>query len=460
MIEGSGVKSTVPFFAALWAGCVFALMAVAQEKGSLPELTADDCLRGCVTREIPVFKQGEEIVFRVELAGFTGRDTAGFILKWERTGDDGRKETGETGIAKPFVYSTSLGCSGFVRFLGKLVDAKGEPVKRHTPRGGWQPIECDLGAGVDILAIRQAVKPPTDLDAFWRRRKENLKRVPIKDVESVRIGGNDKVELFVVKCPCAGGMPVTGFLTVPAAAASGRKFPAHLSFHGYGASWARGAWDKPDLGKARADRLNFAVSAHGFDLMKDAKYYADLRRAAGSNGHDYGFDPEQNSDPEKTYYSGMAYRVMRALEYVKTRPEWNGKDLCVAGGSMGGMQAVWAAAMDHDVNGCNVSIPWNCDIGGTETGRNRGDWYVKWTPALGYYDTASMATLIPATCRTTVPMAGLGDYICPPTGVMAFYNNLKCPKALSFRQNARHGDCLQPSPVQSFRITGEDITAK
>jgi len=443
-----------------WAAMILtaASMAVAQDGGKqLRELTEKDCLRGFTTKEIPVYKPGEEILFQVELGGFAHYDTTGFRLKWERTGDDGRKETGETAIGKPFVYRTSLGRPGFVRFLGKLVDGRGNPVKRRAPWGSFQPIECDLGAGVDILEIRQAVKPPADFDVFWQGRKAKLKRVPFLSAGLVRIEGNERAELFTVKCPCAGGKPVTGFLTVPVACAQGKKFPALVSFYGYNASWTRDAWGKPDLAKAKADCLHFAVSAHGFDLMKNAEYYSGLRKAAESNGHGYGFDPVQNSDPEKTYYCGMTYRVMRALEYIKTRPEWNGKELKVTGGSMGGMQSVWAAALDPGVTDCEIYIPWNCDIGGTELGRNRGDWHVKWVPALGYYDTASMATRVPESCDVTVTMAGLGDYICPPAGVMAFYNNLKCKKTIAFRQNTRHGGYLQPGPVEAFRITGESI---
>ena len=49
-----------------------------------------------------------------------------------------------------------------------------------------------------------------------------------------------------------------------------------------------------------------------------------------------------------------------------------------------------------------------------------------------------MARRIPATCRVVVPDAGLGDYVCPPSGVMAFYNALACPKEITFLQGATH----------------------
>ena len=230
-----------------------------------------------------------------------------------------------------------------------------------------------------------------------------------------------------------------------------------LSFFGYGQSWSKGVTAAPTDKNLSWTEVELRVSAHGFELMKDAAYYKALRKASGSNGCDVGFDPVQNADPETSYFAGMTYRVMRALEFAKTLPEWNGKDLEVAGGSMGGLQSIWAAALDHDVTSCSASIPWNCDIGGTEKGRNRGTWYVKWVPALGYYDTCSMAPRIPKSCRLVVTMAGLGDYICPPTGVMAFYNSVTAPKEMTFVQNAQHGNRLEPCP-QKFRLDGDRVT--
>ena len=428
------------FAAVLMAGTAFAL-------------TEKDCITGRTDKDIPIYKPGEEMIFTVKLRGdFEGVDRSKLTFKWERTGDDGKKESGVAPADRPFVYRTSLDRAGFVRLYADLMSDGTNKVMRDTSRGRKQPVYCDLGAGVDVFDIRPAVAEPKDFDAFWTKHKENLKTVPIRDVELVKVDENAAVTLYTVKCPCYGGKPVTAFLTIPVAAKEGKKFPLVLGFHGYGASWTKGAWGKPDISKQKSDHIHLSVSAHGFDLMKDEKYYNDLRKAAMSNGKSYAFDPIQNSDPETAYFCGMSYRVMRALEYAKTRPEWNGKNLKVVGGSMGGMQSIWAAALDHDVTECEPSIPWNCDVGGTELGRNRGTWYIRWVPALGYYDTCNLAKRIPKTCKVNVSWAGLGDYICPPTGVFAMYNSLTCPKRGTFAQNTEHGNTLEPAPRQMFRV--------
>ena len=58
-------------------------------------------------------------------------------------------------------------------------------------------------------------------------------------------------------------------------------------------------------------------------------------------------------------------RVLRALEYLKTRPEWDGKNLGVNGGSQGALQATWGAALDPDVTEANVYINWCCNLAGS-----------------------------------------------------------------------------------------------
>ncbi len=416
--------------------------------------TAADCIDGRCDRDVPVYGPGEEMTFTFRLRGFAGLDAAKCTFAWARTGDDGRKEKGAAPADRPLVLKTSLDRPGFVRYLVELKDAAGKVVKRSSP--GEKDVFFDGGAGVEIFKIRPGVAEPDDFDAFWARHRETLAKVEWKGREKVVpvASDNPALEAFAVEVPCAGGMPATGFLYVPVAAKEGKKFPAQITFWGYGASWSAGA-TKPSAAKQNAKAVTFACSAHGFELMRETGYYRDLRKKVSVNGG-YAFDPKTNADPETAYFCGMSYRVMRALEFLKSRPEWNGRDLAAKGGSMGGLQSIWAAALDPDVTLAEPGIPWCCDIGGETVGRNRGSWYVKWVAGLGYYDPVNMAPRIRTSCRVAIPRFGLGDYICPPTGVMAFYNRLKCPKTARGVQNSTHG-YVMPKPRQEFNIVGESL---
>lgn len=74
-----------------------------------------------------------------------------------------------------------------------------------------------------------------------------------------------------------------------------------------------------------------------------------------------------------------------------------------------------------------------CDLGG-EAERMNG-WRPDYTEAMRYYDTVNFAKRI--TCNVNIE-AGLGDYICPPSGVTSLYNAIIAPKTIVFTQNRTH----------------------
>ena len=132
----------------------------------------------------------------------------------------------------------------------------------------------------------------------------------------------------------------------------------------------------------------------------------------------------------------MFLRVMRGLDFLKAQPEWNGTELIAAGGSQGGFQAIAASALDKDVTSCQIYVPWCCDLGGITLGRQQGSGPA-WVAGLGYFDTVNMGKRVH--CETTI-IAGLGDYVSPPSGVAILYNHLKGPKRLTFLQGTSHKD--------------------
>ena len=146
----------------------------------------------------------------------------------------------------------------------------------------------------------------------------------------------------------------------------------------------------------------------------------------------------------------MALRVMRALQFVKALPQWNGKDLRIFGGSQGGLQTIWAAGLDPQVTYAQPSIPWCADLGAHKTINRLNGWRPDYVPALDYYDIVNHAKRIPLTCHTDIERAGLGDSDCPPSGVTIIYNNIPGPKKIRFCQGSDHGFSLKD--WQSFTV--------
>ena len=159
----------------------------------------------------------------------------------------------------------------------------------------------------------------------------------------------------------------------------------------------------------------------------------------------YAFDPIQNANPETAYFNGMVFRVMRSLQFVKSLPQWDGKQLTVQGTSQGGLQTIWAAGLDHDVTCALPGFIWCCDFGGAKVGRIKG-WQPEWVPALGYFDAVNHAKRI--TCPVNITGAGLGDYTCPPSGLTVLYNVIKTPKKIRYAQ----GDHGLREPLGNVQI--------
>ena len=179
------------------------------------------------------------------------------------------------------------------------------------------------------------------------------------------------------------------------------------------------------------------MNAHGFLNGQPKEYYTALGQGKLKG---YAFNETENQNPETTYFNGMMLRVLRALEFVKSLPEWNGRDLVVEGHSQGGLQALIAAANDPAVTLCVANQPWMCDVGGAALGHLRGGRHVKPTPALLYYDPVYHVSRYSGRLRL---MAGLADYTCPPSGIAMAFNAAKGPAEVVYTQGGGHAPAPQ-----------------
>jgi cephalosporin-C deacetylase-like acetyl esterase len=377
------------------------------------------------------YAPGEEIAFTFNVDyGMQPAPSKPYLLKWTRTGDDQKSANGKETVVpgKSIVIKTSCNRPGFVRLQAVLLNSKGCIVKQTDRRGRKRNISFDGGVGVKPEKLRAAAGEPPDFDQFWAKQKAKLDAVPVKyDMKKISAPGA-KVEVYAVSIDCAGPRPVTGYLTIPAGAEN-KSLPAQARYQGYGAYIQHASKSGP------LNLIQFRVNAHGYELGKDQAYYKKFFARIKSNGKIYAFDPRQNSNPETAYFNGMALRVMRSLQFLKSLPQWNGKDLTVTGLSQGGLQTVWAAGLDTDVSVATPSIIWCCDIAGPTNGR-LGGWRPAYVPALNYYDAVFHAKRIK--CPVIISRAGLGDYVCPPSGLAILYNNIKSPKKIMWFQGSTH----------------------
>ena len=419
-------------------------------------------LRGTTDKDPLSYRVGEEMTITVTPMDLEGKPAEGsYTYWWKRSGDDGVVEEGNAPFTgEPVVFKTKIDRPGFVRIQMQVKDRNGNTYKRafkaddKTPEGkkamnrfekrnGSIFFDGGAGANVEELSIHPE---PEDFDEFWKGQFARLDLVPIKaDLKPIELK-TKKAKGWAVRIDCAGLRPVTGYLTIPVGSEKGETYPARLETHGYNGD--RANHDAPQW--ARDNEIVLNINAHGLKLAEFGGTEADRKALVWEiRSHDqtYAFDPAQNADPETAYFNGMVLRVKRALQYLKTLECWNGKDLIAAGGSQGGLQTMWAAACGEGVTRAESSITWNCDM--YTNGKLRRDkslklaadgWYIPWTEALGYYDAAHFARRVPASCRLVIPRAGLGDYCCPPTGLVKMWNNITNENAeIHWVQGSQHG---------------------
>ncbi|MBE6402396.1 MAG: acetylxylan esterase [Lentisphaerae bacterium] len=186
---------------------------------------------------------------------------------------------------------------------------------------------------------------PEDFDKFWDAKKAELAKVPLVVKEKVAVKTAPQYakdfEVYDMKLACVGPVPVSGIITIPKDKT--RKYPAMVQYHGAGVRSAAANF--------RPGFITFNVNAHGLINRQPKKFYDDITEDKTRNPY------FQSAEKRYEMFCFMFLRALRALEYVRTLSEWNGKDLVVTGGSQGGVQTLAAAALDENVTLAVPTIP-------------------------------------------------------------------------------------------------------
>ncbi|MGA3237525.1 MAG: acetylxylan esterase [Bryobacteraceae bacterium] len=269
-----------------------------------------------------------------------------------------------------------------------------------------------VGAAVAPAKLGLATPRPDDFDAFWDGKLAAQAKVPINPVLTpvpTEVHGVD-LNMFALD---ALGSTAHGYVAKPAREG---KFPAliQLQYAGVYALNARGAAQR-----AAEGWLFLNVDSHD-KLPSDAS--GNIPRSYQTVG---------NTDREKSYFLNMYLRDSRALDYLLTRPDWDGKTIVLTGGSMGGQQSlVLAGLRPEKITAALVCVPAGADANGDLHGRKAG--YPNWPSdnrdvmkTAIYFDTINFASRIQAPV-----MAGMGfiDTISPPAGVWTALNQIPGPK--------------------------------
>lgn len=384
------------------------------------ERTSSGAIQGWIDGGKTAFAVGEKITFRFHATAVIPP------LKLTRWGDDCKQEKLESPVTTndDVCVTTSLDKPGTVSVQAAAGDS-----------------DLIVTAVVDVNEIRgNEAGCPKDFEAFWKAMwKKGSAQVGDAKVEKYK----DRETSFTALIPCGAAQPSSIGYSVPKDAKP-KSCDAYFSFPGWNPVDATGV--PPPYPK----RILVEFNVHGAKCGESEEFHANF--AKEHNLYNYCFVGD-NADREKTYYHEMALRLIAALEYVKTLPEWSGV-IHVHGGSQGGFLSLLAASLDPTVKEVTALYPWMCDVDSDARGY-LGGWHPGFTPALAYYHALYHAMRLRPD-QTVRFCVGLGDVTCRPYGIIAAYNAARNAKEKSIDVLQSSGHCA-PSKNKKldFSLSGK-----
>lgn len=293
--------------------------------------------------------------------------------------------------------------------------------------------------GYSTESIRPVIPMPQDFEKFWSKVLKKVRSIPM-DVEVTPMPQYDSpsVKVSLVKIVCGeNGRSIYGFLAQPKKEG---KYPVLFTPPGAGVKKI-----DPILNYAEMGFISLNIEIHGFLPDQSVEEYKKLNEQ-------YGSYPRFNiHDPHTYYYKDVYAGCVRAVDYLCSLPQFDGKNVCVTGGSQGGALTIVTAALHPRVTCLAPFYPALSDMNGFLHGR-AGGWpkffrdektisemegasIEEAVHTLSYYDVVNFAKLI------KVPgfySFGYNDETCSATSIMSVINSVSAPKKVVITPTSGH----------------------
>jgi len=283
--------------------------------------------------------------------------------------------------------------------------------------------------GVDIYNIHEVSPRPADFDTFWDNTKKELAKVPpnFRMTEKPELEKEGE-QIYLIEMQSLDNITVRGWLTLPKDRRPKDKFPVYLALPGYG---------------------NTMTPNHGISSFA---YIGLNPRGLGNSRDD--LKPTRDEyitwnleDKNKFIYRGAIMDIVRMIDFIYSRPEFDTESIFVNGGSQGGYLSLAAASVDPRVSILAAANPGYIEL--------RSPYYInKWPISamvdyadlksvkfdqlvnnFDYFDLKNFVSRI--RCKVLVGI-GLLDPLVPPTNSLMMFNNIKAPKKLFIYPRLTH----------------------
>src|SRR4051812_33924131 len=295
-----------------------------------------------------------------------------------------------------------------------------------------------LGAAVAPEKILPSIGAPADFDAFWKAKIAALRKVPAKPVLTDKPSEKDGVDFAILEMDHLDGRHVWGQVAKPHDASGKKKYPGLVILQ-----WASPPYPlQKSWVTDRAAEGWLAVNIEPHDVMPDQpeEYYDALPAELKA------YNSIETRNRDRNYFLYMYLADLRAVDYLASRPDWDGRTLVVTGTSMGGQQSLCAAGLNPKVTAMLINVPAGADANGTAHGRKIGypNWDVndpKVLETAQYFDTVNCAARIKVPSLVAM---GFIDTVTPPVGIWAAFNQIQAPKQAAPMIDSPHNHLATP----------------
>ena len=275
--------------------------------------------------------------------------------------------------------------------------------------------------------LKPYTKNPHDFDNFWKANLDEARKTPLHvDCKKVDEYCTDETDMYLLKIRYDRRHSIYAYLSKPKKEG---KYPVVLCPPGAGIKTIKEPMR--NLHYAKNGFIRMEMEIHGLNPEMTDEQFKEITTAFDNeNGYlTNGLDSKDN------YYMKHVYvACVRAIDYLCSLPDWDGKNVFVQGGSQGGALSLMTAGLDSRVTACVANHPALSDMAGYLD--NRAGGYPHFnrlnhmlTPekveTMAYYDVVNFARRI--TCPVYLTW-GYNDNVCPPTTSYIVWNLITAPK--------------------------------
>ncbi|BAV05615.1 Cephalosporin-C deacetylase [Filimonas lacunae] len=294
---------------------------------------------------------------------------------------------------------------------------------------------------LDPEKIKGNTQEPGKFTAYWKETMQELSGVKpdfrVKKCDSLSKG---KRNAYIIEFTSLDSITIRGYYFVPR---TKQKYAALLHLPGYGYGFNK----LESFVKSKENVAELALCVRGHGISADVFNPGfDIPGVWGWNLH----------NEKQLAYRAIYMDCIRAIEFLRSRPEVDAKRIGVLGSSQGGgLTLATAGLMQEKVKACAYFDPFPCSI--RDLVKVRKLCVDEWSSYLKYYnnpisfdeamdiqdlvDTRLMASRI--TCKAFYA-TGLFDDDCPSRVGFAAYNAIKTPK--KYRVYPADGHLGESSP--------------